>query len=431
MNSFFNGIARAQWPFDNPNILGAVLGLVIVSLLGIPRGNTGKSGIFLLLIPIAAVASWQAMTMSRGAFVSTFVGLVISGALFSHSWRSVGIVLAVYALTWLLSGEAAGRLATNPVGDASVLNRLRVWNGSLSVIKDNLIAGCGGGNFGREFYRWHQDLGFEQRYLTAVNDYLTFAANWGVLAILALVILVMSAMTIVIREVKSGGGTWNRLVVVGSAYLMIPSGFSSLMHGSFFYFILSLSYLILLMRSAAACSRSTARKVLVVASAMAFSVIAALYMCHSVRASNESEIIIGDGSGVLRVYPGAESTNYVCRHYLRGFRRQYAIIVIPGHGWGATGSDGLIIGDGGPGFLERETCFSFVNIALINALKSREIFEMMAQGADDEVPQMHAWLDEFAPFSVSGGNIPRAQCTIYSSDSSERIGTDVLGWLRR
>jgi len=200
---FFRESVRWNFGFANPNkaaVLFACLlplawaawaaswrlkrGLRVMALFGSGIGVLGAG--FCLL-----------MTYSRGGILAGGVALAF---LWLTPWRDlprkisavprsqkiisgwlVATLLGMFA--WL---GAAGRSVEAISNDASVGNRLVLWQKALVMAVEN-PQGFGAGHSGAAYMQWYQSASLTAGYRTMVNSYLTFLVEQGWLAFLGLV----------------------------------------------------------------------------------------------------------------------------------------------------------------------------------------------------------------------------------------------------
>ena len=72
-----------------------------------------------------------------------------------------------------------GARSTEALGqDASVGNRMELWNSALQMAAEN-VHGFGSGQSGEQYMQWYQPLDRQEGYRTMVNSYLTFLVEQG------------------------------------------------------------------------------------------------------------------------------------------------------------------------------------------------------------------------------------------------------------
>lgn len=217
---------RAYGAFGQPNPYAGYLGLVAplsISLALWAWSGRNRAGVSLrLVLPALAllISAGLLVSWSRGgwlAFVAAVAVVVVA-----HTRRAAPLVLALAALAALavlvLGGidllplSVAGRLADlreyvglvdiarSEVTDAnfSVIERIAHWQAALGMWRDHLWLGVGTGNYAVAYAaynlpRWYEPLGH------AHNVYLNFAAEAGLLGLLAYLWLWLASLWQAVR----------------------------------------------------------------------------------------------------------------------------------------------------------------------------------------------------------------------------------------
>lgn len=139
---------RVYSTFDNPNVLGEFLVLLIpVSLAIIWRSHTDcqkltYSGIFALLA-VCLIFTW-----SRGAWLGVALAVALYFVLMDKRWCLLG-VLFVFALPFVLMSDSAivnRLLSIGNTADTSTAYRVSIWRASLHMIRDFWLSGVGIGS---------------------------------------------------------------------------------------------------------------------------------------------------------------------------------------------------------------------------------------------------------------------------------------------
>lgn len=231
----YGGAHRLAFYFSNPNLAGALLG-IILPFLWITYSN-GRVLLISLSISIAelGIAFGIGLTYSRGAWVAW----VSSLALFAvATWKVsapkagwtlfyVHRVIVILAVT--LSTGLWNRIKESP-GDLSVLHRLELWKGALQLIAASPIYGWGAGEAGLAFRHWIQSTDSYAVYGGVVNSYLHISVEYGLLVFAALLCIFIWPVVIALIGNKNRFN-FSRLSAAGStgiALLMIANIFSTL-----------------------------------------------------------------------------------------------------------------------------------------------------------------------------------------------------------
>jgi hypothetical protein len=194
---FYGETLRWSFGFENPN-KAAVLFACAVPLLWCLwqlawRLENKWLKIPALLVTAAGVlGAWYCliMTYSRGGLVAAAAALfyLIAWAFLrmrkretpwhkqSETWLSLFLV-AILAGGTMWNG--LGSRTTEALGnDASVGNRVELWNSALQMAAEN-VRGFGTGKSGEQYMQWYQPLDRQEGYRTMVNSYLTFLVEQG------------------------------------------------------------------------------------------------------------------------------------------------------------------------------------------------------------------------------------------------------------
>ena len=222
---------RAYGAFRQPNPYAGYLGLVAPLAISLAlwawAGRQRTPLTLRVAVTVAAIvisagllASW-----SRGAWLA--FGAAVAVVVLAHTRRAApavillaalaALVLFVFGGANLLPTSVAGRLgelreyvglidvARTEVTDAnfSVIERLAHWQAALDMWRDHLWLGVGAGNYAVVYQaynlpRWYEALGH------AHNVYLNFAAEAGLLGLLAYLWLWLASLWQAVRAAAAG-----------------------------------------------------------------------------------------------------------------------------------------------------------------------------------------------------------------------------------
>lgn len=210
---YFHGeVMRWSFGFDNPN-KAAVLFAFFVPILwagwlaGCREGKARRKAAMMVACGLGFLGVWLCLllTFSRGGVVGALAGMVVITAwafYFADNpapWRVssslhgstlwLSVVLAALVLGAAVSLGVAARSLEAVSGDASVGNRLELWEAALQMGYEN-PRGFGAGQSGDAFMQWYQDTGRTEGYRTMVNSYLTLLVEQGWLPLLFLLVAV-------------------------------------------------------------------------------------------------------------------------------------------------------------------------------------------------------------------------------------------------
>ena len=182
-------LAMSSSTYGNPNHFAGYLAMAIplmmgFCLTGLKGGKLVLSVLLTLLMLIALMLS-----ISRGGWVSTFVGVVFFlTALLTHQYfESKKIILIIISVIFFWMFIV---LANRPVvqelltvkevsRDSSIQARVLAWKKEVDMVRDHPFLGTGPGTFSTMFTQY-QPPGFTSRYFVAHNDYLHFISEVGV-----------------------------------------------------------------------------------------------------------------------------------------------------------------------------------------------------------------------------------------------------------
>jgi hypothetical protein len=195
---FYKSQPRLQFIFDSPNHCSVILGmlaLVLCGALALLWGN-GKSvartaSMIACAVMLLGLLGGLVLTYSRGGWVAFFAGLAFYWVTAKpKKIIPVSVLVGFLCLLWLLPhGWQRMNSMTDVTEDRSILHRVMVWQGALTMAADHPLTGIGGDSFGNEFSAWYQPLTMNTRYLAALSNYLTLASERGFLALFIYLLL--------------------------------------------------------------------------------------------------------------------------------------------------------------------------------------------------------------------------------------------------
>lgn len=239
-NTFvFKGNGRWQGNWATPNIAAAVVGPLVLLALGygawLLRVNSRYpvliqgTGVVLCLAALAAMF-FLVKTYSRGGWAAFGFGLVSLIWLMKGRRRilAAGAAAFVLIVIALPAGMQRAASAAAVAEDGSIRNRLLVWRGALEMIADYPLQGVGVARFGESFQNFYQEPWHKPSYSTAINDYLTFAAERGLVGVLLTVSVGVFLMAFSVQMVRRHADYWLVPILSVSCMLAIASLFSTI-----------------------------------------------------------------------------------------------------------------------------------------------------------------------------------------------------------
>ena len=220
---FFPPSLRAQGPFVNPDHFGDYMALILPSAVAAAvwpeffigrKSDRRRDTFFALRLFCAGIAvvvfAGLALSMSRGAWMGTIVGMTVFFILtrrFTQSllkeaqggprWprarllMAAGLVGVLIALSPLIAGvdsqqEVNSRLKTLVVGashEQSPDSRSSVWRDSIDMVRAFPVFGVGAGSFPDLFARYRRPPWSPSFWTNAHNDYLETATDLGLVGL--------------------------------------------------------------------------------------------------------------------------------------------------------------------------------------------------------------------------------------------------------
>jgi O-antigen ligase len=190
---------RLQLWFDSPNHCAAFLVMTIMLSIGVLLHfacRDEKPHWVFVTVMFCAVFGQEALlalTYSRGGYLALLASLPLMW-LFCRRKRLLIFNLVFLALL-LVTANGIDRIqSVMAVDDGSIKHRLLLWEGGLSIIWNNPIAGVGADSIGKTYTAWHQTLWLNEAYKTLVNDYLTIGAAYGIIALFAYLTVILTGL---------------------------------------------------------------------------------------------------------------------------------------------------------------------------------------------------------------------------------------------
>ncbi len=212
---YFGGLKKPWWSnpkflsstYVNHNHFAGYLEMVIPLTVAILFTGSAKRGLRLILYYALFTMSFAfILTMSRGGWISLYISL--SGMIFLLWQKKILIkearfflALIMIALIFFITSSSPGeevftRVATYRGLDLS--GRLKIWQATLSMIKDYPLTGTGIGSFIHRIPKYRPE-GLNMLINFAHNDFLHIASELGVFGLLALSYMLLA---VVIRGIR-------------------------------------------------------------------------------------------------------------------------------------------------------------------------------------------------------------------------------------
>lgn len=190
-NQMFTDIkTRVVSTFENPNVLGEYLLLLIPISLGYMFSERSKYRITMNLGTIILLALCMVFTYSRG----NWLGLVIAVALFFMFYNGkfiwCGLLLALFLPIFMPETIINRFMSIGDTADTSTSYRVHIWIGTLRMLKDYWLTGVGLGTKAFEtiypYYAYNSVLAQHPH-----NLYLNIFSENGVWGLIAFVVIIL------------------------------------------------------------------------------------------------------------------------------------------------------------------------------------------------------------------------------------------------
>lgn len=191
--------------------------IAIGMLFGRSRGESFKKA--MLMIALVLMFSAFLLTQSRGAWICLLVSLLVMNIVLIRrvvlsQRNALLLLLSAGAVLFILSSTAPGlftrvdAVVGGESEETSLETRIKIWQGSVEMIKRKPLVGNGIGTFAFGFPR-HRPAGLMTKANFAHNDYLQVASEMGIFSCIAM----LWALVVVIRT--GLGDTKSSLGILG------------------------------------------------------------------------------------------------------------------------------------------------------------------------------------------------------------------------
>ena len=217
---YFGALPHSWWfpqnflssTYVNHNHFAGYLELTIPIAMGILIGAKSKTQGSRIILSAALVVMVAALilTQSRGAWISLAISFAIIGVIFirrkTFNLQTVFIILlfAVIVFSFLYFGKdiISSRIYSIFAvqgEETSLQTRLKIWQGTVDMIRSYPLTGVGIGDFIWAFPRFRPE-GLNVQANAAHNDYLQIAAETGIAGLLAMIWLLVTLIGSAIRS---------------------------------------------------------------------------------------------------------------------------------------------------------------------------------------------------------------------------------------
>lgn len=142
-NMFEDIKMRVYSTFENPNVYGEYLILVIPIIISLMWEEKGFMKKMLLLIALGITMLAMVLTYSRGCWLGIIFAIALLAIMIDKRFILLGIV-ALFMMPFVLPDTILNRfLSIGNMGDSSTSYRVYIWMGTIAMLKDYWFSGIG------------------------------------------------------------------------------------------------------------------------------------------------------------------------------------------------------------------------------------------------------------------------------------------------
>lgn len=142
-NMFEDIKMRVYSTFENPNVYGEYLILVIPIIISLMWEEKGFMKKLLLLIALGITMLAMVLTYSRGCWLGIIFAIALLAIMIDKRFILLGIV-ALFMMPFVLPDTILNRfLSIGNMGDSSTSYRVYIWMGTIAMLKDYWFSGIG------------------------------------------------------------------------------------------------------------------------------------------------------------------------------------------------------------------------------------------------------------------------------------------------
>ena len=143
----FEDIAtRVVSTFDNPNVLGEYLLLLIPIAAGYILSRPGSANKAMSLIVTALLSVCMIYTYSRGNWIGLMVAILLFFMFYDGRIVWLGVIFALFVPMLLPQNVITRFMSIGDTADTSTSYRVYIWMGSIAMLRDYWISGIGLGS---------------------------------------------------------------------------------------------------------------------------------------------------------------------------------------------------------------------------------------------------------------------------------------------
>jgi len=136
---------RVVSTFENPNVLGEYLLLLIPVGLGVVWGAKQGYNKILHLAIVGALSLCMIYTYSRGNWIGLIVAVFMFFMFYDRRFVWLGVIALLISPVFLPQNVINRFLSVGDMGDTSTSYRVYIWMGTLNMLKDYWFSGIGVG----------------------------------------------------------------------------------------------------------------------------------------------------------------------------------------------------------------------------------------------------------------------------------------------
>ena len=230
INPHFGDIGRLTGTFKHCNDYGTFLAPGLIFLLALFLESAGRkkwtsSALWFALL--AALAYVLMRTLSRGAILSAFAGIVFFCLFFRFRWIALGGAAAALAAIWFIPSPLGERLRELPaMAGGDISERLTLIKISLNMIKESPVFGLGLNTYSENFPRF-KPADYDA-YMYSHNSYLQMATEAGILGTSLFVAFIAAVMA----RFRKSSGLLGSALLAGVFALLVNCLFDSVLQST-------------------------------------------------------------------------------------------------------------------------------------------------------------------------------------------------------
>lgn len=223
-NMFENIRIRVYSTFDNPNVLGEYLVLLIPLTLALVARSKKTAHKLIYFAVLCIMAMCLVFTWSRGAWLGAMLAVMIFLVAMDKRWAlcALLIIIAIPFAPVILGSHSAviGRITSiGNTADTSTAYRISIWRSSIGIIKDFWLGGIGPGSDSFSFvYQKYAASGAKFAHHSH-NLFLQLAVELGIGGLLAFIALIIKFIKSSVITLARGREKtlYNAVVIAGTS----------------------------------------------------------------------------------------------------------------------------------------------------------------------------------------------------------------------